>query len=109
MIHERQTCQTTQTSIKTKLKRWQGGDGDRAARSQTTRAEQAPGPVSRLLTCMRGRGEKRSSAVPRTGEAHLVLLARLSTRLSAKNTVAHIAEHQQARLNQTRRLPDGCQ
>ena len=25
MIHERQTCQTTQTSIKTKLKRWQGG------------------------------------------------------------------------------------
>ena len=43
----------------------------------------------------------------RTGEAHLVLLARLSTRLSAKNTVAHIAEHQQARLNHTRRLPDG--
>ena len=107
-MRERQTCRTTQSRVSTKFTRWQGGDGDRAARSQTSRAEQAPGPVSRVITDMRGRGERRASAVRRTGEAHLVLLAQLPTRLSAEFVVGRVAGHRQARLDQARRLPDGC-
>ena len=68
----------------------------------------APGSVSQVLPDMRGGGERLASAVPRTEEAHLVLLARLPTRLSAQIIVGRVAEHRQARLVQTRRLPDGC-